>query len=158
MKLSYMLINRSGKARKVPQGQAWQWIHYLEDESQLALMFAQLKRKIRDNRLVLANLHIEHTPSAAITGASPALPRFAYKGPIIFDNSIRPQRVFHQTEELPEANSQAPARVALVSSAAHAATVPKAAQRRGSAASRSPSGVRAARASRESQESHAGHP
>jgi len=44
MKISYMLWNRTGKSRKIPTGQAWQWIHEVEDEQQLVKVFLRLKK------------------------------------------------------------------------------------------------------------------
>jgi hypothetical protein len=97
MKVSYMLFNKTGKARKIPPGQAWQWTLHVEDASQLAHVLGQLKRQIRDNRLALANLKIERhmlesEPTSDMT--------FAYKGPIIYDEAIRPQRIFNRHAEL----------------------------------------------------------
>ena len=48
MKISYMLLNKTGKGRKVPVGQAWQWIHEVEDEHQMVNIFKRLKKTIRD--------------------------------------------------------------------------------------------------------------
>lgn len=104
MKLSYVLMNRSGKARKIPPGEAWQWIHHLEEEAQLVPMFVQLKKKIRDNRLTLANLRVE-CPGAATARAKAT--RFSYKGPIIFDQTIRPHRVIHQNEDFIDCDPKA---------------------------------------------------
>lgn len=59
MKVSYMLLNKSGKARKIPPGQAWQWTFHIEDTAQLEHVWVQLKRDIRENRLALANLRIQ---------------------------------------------------------------------------------------------------
>ena len=44
MKISYMLWNKTGKARKVPAGEAWQWIHEVEDEQQMVKLFHVLKK------------------------------------------------------------------------------------------------------------------
>ena len=91
-----MLLNATGKARKIPPGQAWQWTVHVEDASQLTQVLKQLKREIRDNRLALANLRFErHTldavPSDEVT--------FAYKGPIIYDRGIQPQRIINRHAE-----------------------------------------------------------
>lgn len=96
MKISYMLWNRSGKGRKVLSGEAWQWIHEIEDEHQMTSVFLRLKKTIRDCRLTLINMHIEqhHCSDDLLESAT-----FAYKGPIIYDESIPPKRIFHVHEE-----------------------------------------------------------
>jgi hypothetical protein len=96
MKVSYMLLNKTGKSRKIPPGEAWQWTVHVEDASQLTQVLNRLKREIRDNRLALANLRFErHTLDAV----SPDEVAFAYKGPIIFDRGIQPQRIFNRHAE-----------------------------------------------------------
>ena len=96
MKISYMLWNRTGKGRKVPGGQAWQWIHEIEDEHQMESVLQRLKKTIRDCRLTLINMQIEQhrCPSEMLERAS-----FAYKGPIFYDENIPPKRIFHVHEE-----------------------------------------------------------
>ena len=93
MKVSYMLWNQSGKARKIPPGEAWRWTYHLEDESQLAMVLGNLKRDIRDNRLALANLVIERHQLEQV---SPGALKFGYKGPIIYDEAIRASRIINR--------------------------------------------------------------
>jgi hypothetical protein len=93
MKVSYMLLNKSGKARKIPPGQAWQWTFHVEDTAQLERVWVQLKRDIRENRLALANLRIQrHKLDVEI----PEAVNFGYKGPIIYDSGIAPKRIINQ--------------------------------------------------------------
>lgn len=93
MKVSYMLLNKSGKARKIPPGHAWKWTYHVEDASQLTQVLVHLKREIRDNRLALANLQIErHQLEADV----PHEVKFDYKGPIIYDGGIQPQRIINR--------------------------------------------------------------
>lgn len=92
MKMSYVLVNKTGKARKVPPGQAWQWTHHVEDASQLAYLLEKLKKDIRANRLALANLVIERQPFDTL---APGEAVFTYKGPITYDAGIRPHRIFY---------------------------------------------------------------
>ena len=99
MKIKYMLVNKTGKARKIPPFEAWQWTHHVEDESQLQSLFNGLKKTIRDNRLTLANLYVE--PPAA-NKAYAAAPSFAYKGPIIYDETLWPKRIINRHEEAPD--------------------------------------------------------
>ncbi len=93
MKVSYMLVNQSGKARKIPPGEAWRWTHHVEDESQLAVVLGNLKRDIRDNRLALANLVIERHRLEQNTVQALS---FDYKGPIIYDDAIRATRIINR--------------------------------------------------------------
>lgn len=96
MKVSYMLVNKTGKARKIPAGEAWRWTYHVEDESQLAMVFGNLKRDIRDNRLALANLVIERH---MLDADAPADVAFNYKGPIIYDEDIRATRIINRHAE-----------------------------------------------------------
>lgn len=91
-----MLWNRTGKGRKVPEGQAWQWIHEVEDEHQMANVFRMLKKTIRECRLALVNLHIEQRDCS-----DEMLERgtFAYKGPILYEDNISPKRIIHVHED-----------------------------------------------------------
>jgi hypothetical protein len=96
MKISYMLVNKSGKGRTVPSGQAWQWIHQIEDDKQMLTVFARLKKRIRECRLTLANLHIEqkNSPEEFVEQAT-----FTYKGPIIYDDGLIPKRIINVHED-----------------------------------------------------------
>jgi len=96
MKVIYMLLNRTGKARKIPPGQAWQWTVHVEDASQLTQVLNCLKREIRDNRLALANLRFERHTLDSVSSDEVS---FDYKGPIIFDRGIQPQRIFNRHAE-----------------------------------------------------------
>jgi hypothetical protein len=64
MKVSYFLHNVSGSGRKIPQGEAWQWLHNIEDLDQAAILFTHLKKRIAENRLAIANLYIDRQPLA----------------------------------------------------------------------------------------------
>lgn len=96
MKITYMLINRSGKGRRIPAGDAWQWIHHVEDAPQMNTVFLKLKKKIRDDRLTLANLHVEQRQASQ---DFMELATFEYKGPVIHDESISPKRIIFVHEE-----------------------------------------------------------
>ena len=96
MKITYMLVNRSGKGRRIPAGDAWQWIHHVEDVSQLKAVFLKLKKRIRDDRLTLANLHFEQRDSS---GGFMEMASFEYKGPVIVDETISPKRIIFVHEE-----------------------------------------------------------
>ena len=96
MKITYMLVNRSGKGRRIPAGGAWQWIHHVEDAPQMRAVFLKLKKRIRVDRLTLANLHLEQRQSSEdfLEMAS-----FEYKGPVIYDETISPKRIILLHEE-----------------------------------------------------------
>ena len=96
MKVTYMLVNRSGKGRRIPAGDAWQWIHHAEDVSQLKAVFLKLKKRIRDDRLTLANLHFEQRQAVQDWME---MARFEYKGPVIEDETISPKRIICVHEE-----------------------------------------------------------
>jgi len=96
MKITYMLVNRSGKGRRIPAGDAWQWIHHVEDAPQMKAVFLKLKKRIREDRLSLANLHIEQRLSSE---DFLELATFEYKGPVIYDESISPKRIIVVHEE-----------------------------------------------------------
>ena len=91
-----MLVNRSGKGRRIPAGGAWQWIHHVEDAPQMRAVFLKLKKRIRVDRLSLANLHLEQRQSSEdfLEMAS-----FEYKGPVIYDETISPKRIILVHEE-----------------------------------------------------------
>ena len=99
MKISYMLLNRTGKGRRIPAFHAWQWIHHIEDEKQMKAVFTRIKKRIREDRLTLANLHIEqrHTSDDFLEMAT-----FEYKGPIVYDESIVPKRIIFLHEDCVE--------------------------------------------------------
>ena len=96
MKITYMLVNRSGKGRRIPAGDAWQWIHHVEDVSQLKAVFLKLKKRIRDDRLTLANLHFEQRDSS---GGFMEMASFEYKGPVIVDETLSPKRIIFVHDE-----------------------------------------------------------
>ena len=96
MKITYMLVNRSGKGRRIPAGDAWQWILHVEDAPQMKAVFLKLKKRIREDRLSLANLHIEQRLSSE---DFLELATFEYKGPVIYDESISPKRIIFVHEE-----------------------------------------------------------
>jgi hypothetical protein len=96
MKLTYMLFNRTGKGRRIPAGDAWQWIHHIEDEKQMKAVFSKIKKRIRENRLTLANMHIEQRNSS---DDFLEMATFEYKGPIIYDETISPKRIIFVHED-----------------------------------------------------------
>ena len=98
MKVSYVLRNHAGKSRKIPAGESWQWNHFVEDEEQANAVLADLKKKIRENRLQLVNLFID---KLSIRDFQTLKVRFTYKGEVQYDDQLRPKRIINQHEDAP---------------------------------------------------------
>ena len=96
MKVSYVLRNHAGKSRKIPAGESWQWHHFVEDETQAAAVLAGLKKTIRDNRLQLANLFIDHF---RVGDFEKLKVRFAYKGQVQYDDGLNPKRIINKHDD-----------------------------------------------------------
>lgn len=99
MKISYVLLNKTGIDRSVPRGAAWQWVHHVNDEDQIESVFERLKRKIFDEQLIVANLRINQREYAGAFSDGGA---FGFKGPIVYDNTIAPKRIIHLQAESDE--------------------------------------------------------
>jgi len=99
MKVSYVLRNHAGKSRKIPVGESWQWHHFVEDEAQANAVLADLKKKIRDNRLQLANLFVD---KFSVTDFEKLNVRFTYKGQVQYDDRLCPKRIINQHDDAVE--------------------------------------------------------
>jgi hypothetical protein len=99
MKVSYVLRNHAGKSRKIPIGESWQWHHFVEDEAQANAVLADLKKKIRDNRLQLANLFVD---KFSVTDFEKLNVRFTYKGQVQYDDRLCPKRIINQHDDAVE--------------------------------------------------------
>ena len=99
MKVSYVLRNHAGKSRKIPIGESWQWHHFVEDEAQANAVLADLKKKIRDNRLQLANLFVD---KFSVTDFEKLNVRFTYKGQVQYDDRLCPKRIINQNDDAVE--------------------------------------------------------
>ena len=99
MKVSYVLRNHAGKSRKIPAGESWQWHHFVEDEEQASAVLAELKKKIRENRLQLVNLFVD---KLAVDDFEKLKIRFSYKGQVQYDDRLCPKRIINQHEDLLE--------------------------------------------------------
>lgn len=93
MKVSYVLRNHAGKSRKIPAGESWQWHHFVEDEAQATAVLADLKKKIRENRLQLVNLFID---KLSIREFEKLKVQFSYKGEVQYDDHLCPKRIINQ--------------------------------------------------------------
>jgi hypothetical protein len=96
MKVSYVLRNHAGKSRKIPIGESWQWHHFVEDEAQANAVLADLKKKIRENRLQLANLFVDKFSVADFEKLNV---RFTYKGQVQYDDRLCPKRIINQHDD-----------------------------------------------------------
>ena len=99
MKVSYVLRNHAGKSRKIPAGESWQWHHFVEDEAHANAVLVDLKKKIRDNRLQLANLFVDQFP---VTDFGKLNVYFSYKGQVQYDDRLCPKRIINQHEDAAE--------------------------------------------------------
>jgi threonine aldolase len=71
----------------------------VEDEAQANAVLAELKKKIRENRLQLVNLFVD---KLTITDFQKLKVQFVYKGEVQYDDQLRPKRIINQHEDSPE--------------------------------------------------------
>lgn len=90
MRLSYILDNTEGRGRCVPKGQAWQWVHHVEDLAQLNAILSWTERRVAMNRLNLLNVYLDHVE---ITAPKYADIPFSAKPHIIYSRVTQPDRV-----------------------------------------------------------------
>ena len=90
MKISYMLRNESDEESEIPMGQTWKWILHIEDEIEIYLIFENLKKKLADNKLTLANLQIDQLCSS---DDFLNLACKSYKDPVVYDEFIPVARI-----------------------------------------------------------------
>jgi hypothetical protein len=90
MRFSYMLHNRDGRGRRVPRGQAWQWIHDVEDVDQLEPILDWIRARAAVDRLSLLNVYLDYVEITAPKNAAIA---FGQKTEIIYSKVTKPDRV-----------------------------------------------------------------
>lgn len=90
MKFSYMLHNKDGRGHRVPRGQAWQWIHDLEDIDHLEPILDWIQVRVTVDRLSLLNVYLDHIEMTAPINAEIS---FGCKAQIIYSKVIKPDRV-----------------------------------------------------------------
>ena len=90
MKFSYMLHNKDGRGRRVPRGQAWQWVHDLENMDHLAPILEWIQVRVEVDQLSLLNVYLDHTE---ITAPQNSQITFACKSQIVYSRITRPDRV-----------------------------------------------------------------
>jgi len=85
-----MLRNESDEESEIPMGQAWKWILHIEDEIEIYLIFENLKKKLADNKLTLANLQIDQLCSS---DDFLNLACKSYRDPVVYDEFIPVARI-----------------------------------------------------------------
>jgi hypothetical protein len=90
MQFSYMLHNKDGRGRRVPRGQAWQWVHDLENIEHLGPILDWIQARVSVDRLSLLNVYLDHTE---ITAPQNADIEFGCKSQIVYSRVTRPDRV-----------------------------------------------------------------
>ena len=90
MQFSYMLHNKDGRGRRVPRGQAWQWVHDLDTIEHLGPILDWIQARVSVDRLSLLNVYLDHTEITAPQNANIA---FGCKSQIIYSRITRPDRV-----------------------------------------------------------------
>lgn len=85
-----MLQNKDGRGRRVPRGEAWQWVHELENLTQLGPILDWIDLRVSVDQLSLMNVYLDHTEMTASKNAGIS---FACKSQIIYSKVTVPDRV-----------------------------------------------------------------
>ena len=96
MKFSYVLHNKDGRGRRVPQGQSWQWVHAVQDLEELMPILEWLSKRVHVDRLELINVYLNHV---AITDPQHAGLVFEAKSKISYSKITMPHRVIDMSEQ-----------------------------------------------------------
>jgi len=96
MKFSYILQNKNGRGRRVPRGQAWQWVHAVQNLDQLMPILEWLDKRVRMDQLELINVYLDHV---AITDPQHAGLMFEVKSKIRYSKITAPHRVIDMREQ-----------------------------------------------------------
>lgn len=90
MRFSYVLYNKDGRGGRVPAGQAWQWIHDLENLEHLGPILNWIDLRVSIDQLSLLNVYLDHTE---ITSPKNAGISFSCKSQIVYSRVTVPNRV-----------------------------------------------------------------
>lgn len=101
MRFSYMLQNKEGYGRRIPRGQAWQWVHDLDNIENLAPILSWIDLRVSVDRLNLLNVYLDHTE---ITAPINSAISFGCKSQIIYTTVTTPDRVINMNL-IPESSS-----------------------------------------------------
>lgn len=92
MKFSYILHNKEGRGQRVPPGQAWQWIHDLENLGQLRSILDWIDLRVSVDQLSLLNVYLDQTE---ITASHNAGISFHCKSQVVYSKVTKPSRVIN---------------------------------------------------------------
>jgi hypothetical protein len=95
VKFSYILQNRDGRGRRVPRGQAWQWIHDVDNTDHLVAILDWIQVRMKVDRLSLLNVYLDHIE---ITAPKNAEISFSSKDQIIYSKVTKPDRVIEMSK------------------------------------------------------------
>lgn len=90
MRFSYILQNTDGRGGRVPRGQAWQWVHDVEDATHLAPILDWIDSRVAIDRLNLLNVYLDHIE---ITAPKNAAISFGCKSQVIYSRITLPNRI-----------------------------------------------------------------
>lgn len=87
-----MLHNKNGRGRRVPCGQAWQWIHDLDSLEHLGPILEWIDLRVSVDQLCLLNVNLDHTE---ITAPKNREIFSSCKSPIVYSRVTAADRVIH---------------------------------------------------------------
>lgn len=90
MRFTYILHNKDGRGRRVPRGEAWQWVHDVEDVDHLGPILTWIDSRVSVDHLSLLNVYLDHTE---ITAPINSAISFGSKSQIIYSRVTQPNRV-----------------------------------------------------------------
>ena len=90
MHFSYILHNKDGRGRRVPRGQAWQWIHEVEGVENLGPILEWIDLRVAIDQLHLLNVYLDHTE---ITAPKNACISFECKAQVVYSHVTVPDRI-----------------------------------------------------------------
>lgn len=96
MRLTYILHNQDGCGRRVPRGQAWQWIHEVKSFEQLKPILDWINARASVDHLNLMNVYLDHI---AITSESYRAFNFEFKHKIVYSHTNSPHRIILMDSE-----------------------------------------------------------
>lgn len=85
-----MLHNKDGRGRRVPRGQAWQWMHEVESLEHLDPILEWIDLRVSVDQLSLLNVYLDHAEMTAPQNRSIS---FSSKSQILYSKVTMPSRV-----------------------------------------------------------------
>lgn len=90
MRFSYILHNKDGRGRRVPRGEAWQWVHDVEDVEHLGPILDWIDSRVSIDHLSLLNVYLDHTEITAPKNSSIS---FDSKSQVVYSHVTEPNRI-----------------------------------------------------------------